>query len=134
MLEKLNKINWDQYKWGVNPPDIPKSLQDLASDDWLTRENANDILAQWFDIAFKFGSDLLIIIIPFLVELFNSPDTPDKILITDLLIHLISFSERDLREEPYKTLAKQIKQTLCEVSEMYETSFQTSTQVALREI
>jgi hypothetical protein len=118
MLEGLNQIDWKKYQYGRNIPDL---LTKIVSDDWSTRQNAwsslNNVLESTYE---KLGSEVPLLVIPFLIEILKSPNIPDRSIMTDLLIFLASYSEIGTLNEPYKTEALRLKQAVCEGASVYQ--------------
>lgn len=86
MLEGLNKINWAQlhYSHGAVADDIPALMRKLLSQDERERDIAfQELLAG----VWHYGSiwEATPYEVPFLWELLKSPETPDKLLVANLL-------------------------------------------------
>src|SRR5689334_13868094 len=116
MLEKLYEINWQDVQKGIKPIWIPNFIDALMSENSGIREKAYEDLAKQMFEGYKVGNNLAEIVIPFLIEIITFEHTPDKGLITSLLVELGSF---DGTGEPYITRANRIRETVCKFRGLY---------------
>ena len=95
VLEKLDEIQWDQLEkpYGRPATDVPEHIRGLLSPDQAVRDRSMDKLYWSLNYDYCLGT-VTPVAIPFLIELLEHDDTPDK---HNILIILI---ECFLRSEP----------------------------------
>ncbi|MCA9886361.1 MAG: hypothetical protein KC708_25485 [Anaerolineae bacterium] len=122
MLNKLNEIDWEKYsRQGLDSPDFVSLIQDLLSEDRLTRLRAMSELDEQLEWAYRQGrNELHDDIIPIFIELLQSEKLPDKGVVTNLLLELLSYSEIKTLKEPYKSQALRLKRCVCLGVETYK--------------
>ena len=122
MTENMNNIDWAKYsRQGFRSPDFVSLIQDLSSEDWLTRKKASGELYRQLEWAYeKVENELPFEIIPVFIELLQLGKLPDIAIITDLLLCLISYSEIKTLEEPYKSNALRLKSYVCQGIDTYK--------------
>lgn len=92
MLEGLDRIDWTKLKHAYGEAsDVPGLIRDLLSRQNKVRSNA---MSELFGNIWHQGTvyEASSYAVPFLQELLRSPETPDKIMIADLLAELAAGS------------------------------------------
>ena len=122
MLGKMNKVDWEKYsRQGLHSPDFVSLIRKLAADDRLTRLKAMSELEEQLEWAYKQGrNELPFDIVPIFIELLQSGKLPDKLVVTNLLITLLSYSEISTLKEPYRSQALHLKRCVCQGVETYK--------------
>lgn len=88
MLEELDHIDWSKLKHAYGPAtDVPGLLRDLLSEHQDVRSRA---VYELFGNIWHQGTvyEASFYAVPFLQELLRSPETPDKMMIADLLAEM----------------------------------------------
>ena len=122
VLEKLDEIQWDQLSdpYGWRATDVPDYFRELLSPDKAVRDKAQDKLSLSLCILYQLGT-VTPIAIPFLIELLEHDDTPDKKNVLHLLLDCCLRSEATPEEmkNPHIQLEVEVGQQVTKGLDVY---------------
>ena len=103
VLEKLDEIQWDQLEkpYGRPATDVPEHIRGLLSPDQAVRDRAEDKLYWSLNYDYHLGT-VTPVAIPFLIELLEHDDTPDKHNILHIVANCLLLSEAPPKERQHR--------------------------------
>ncbi|MBK8139235.1 MAG: hypothetical protein IPK52_26025 [Chloroflexi bacterium] len=132
--DEIRRIDWAKYKFSdEHSPDLLRLIQELVAEDKTIRWNASAGISDLLQLAVERQlNDLPFDIAPILIQLLASPETPQKSLVSGLLIDLIGYSDvvdlKSLEEE-----AIRLKRAVCSGSGLYKQLMEATVDSNLRE-